>query len=137
MTQYQGGGQKTERKDLVSGNPQNLTACFLSPTPAITVRACWHKALSKTPLSSLEFPAPPQCNFQWVWTLESVFCSPITRCEWGLTLLSWLDRPQGALPLSFVSCQNGSVPAHPFAITLARWPSLRFSAGLHSSAALS
>lgn len=134
MTQYRGGGQKAKRKDLVSGNPQKLTACFLSPTLAITFRACWHKALSKPALSSQKFSALPRCSFQWVWALEPVLCSLIS--EWGLALLSSFDRPPGALPLSFVSCQNGSVPAHPFAITLARWPSLCFSAGLHSSAVL-
>lgn len=137
MTQYQGGGQTAKRKNLVSGNPQKLTACLLSPTFAINVRAYWHKSHSKPSSILTEIPSTPTRSFQWLWTLEFVLCSLITHCEWGLTLLSWFDWPPVALPLSFVLRQNGSVPAHPFANTLARWPSLCFSAGLHSSAALS
>lgn len=63
MTQYQGGGQEAKRKDLVAGNPQKLTACFLSPTLAIIVRACWHEAPSKPSSIPTEIPRTHTVRF--------------------------------------------------------------------------
>lgn len=76
MTQYQGGEQKAKRKDLVSGNPQKLTACFLSPTLVFTVRAYWHKIPSKP--SSILTEIPGAHTVQFAVGMNTGVCALLT-----------------------------------------------------------
>ena len=46
-SQCQAGEQIAKGKDLAPGTPQELNPCLPTPTPAITLRACWHKSPSK------------------------------------------------------------------------------------------
>lgn len=62
-SQWQAGGQKAKRKDLAPGTPQKLNPCLPTPTPAITLRTCWHKTPSKPSYILTETPCTHTVQF--------------------------------------------------------------------------